>query len=202
MATVSDETTPEPAEPAELELEAAAAASLDQPDASYADEVPTSEPGQPADTGRAPTAAELRRFEKENTRHERELERIVGDDWQHFDPCGACGGVGFLPKAANALPEVVEAKGVERCSDCNGWGRLRYPTLVEGQELQVCPSCAGNGWRREQPRETYPVAAAPVPVANGPTGAPPGYILVKIDQAAPDYPTAAPPAAAVGATVG
>lgn len=137
---------------------------------------------------RAPTAAELKRFETENTRHEKALAKIIGRDWEHFEACSSCGGVGFAPSGASAEAELVEASGVVECGACNGWGRLVYPTRVEGQRLQVCIACAGNGWTRE-PEPAAPVAAEPVAglehapaapaVPNGPV-APPGYILVPV----------------------
>lgn len=194
----------DPDEPAELDDEAA--------------DAPPDEP-----EARMPSAAELKRFEAECTRHEKALEKIVGDEWQHFMACEACGGVGFAPKPAELQLDLVKAPGVIECTSCegaggrpcvtcDGKGGLEYPTRVEGQRVQSCPSCggtamnvcvdcAGNGWRREAAAPAEQPAYATPTVPNGGQQAPTGYILVKIDPNAPDLPAAPPAQSPVAAPV-
>lgn len=191
-----------------------------EPD-SEPDEELQEEPAEPE--ARAPSAAELKRFEAENTRHERRLAEIMGDDFAAFEPCPACGGVGFTPRPPEEALNLVKATGVIECPTCSGAGGnpcpacagkggLEFPTKVEGQRFQSCPSCggtgmnvcvdcAGNGWKRESAAAATPVAAVASPAANGGSHAPPGYILVKVDPNAPDLPAAVPDQALSSAPV-
>lgn len=158
------------------------------------DEPDVDEPSEPAETeARAPTAAELKRFEAENTRHEKALAKIIGRDWEGFVACEPCGGVGFVPAMLAEVPELVDMPDAIECPACKGYGRLRTPSRVPGQEFQVCVECAGNGWKREAPQAApAPELVGPVP-ANGGYAAPPGHVLVKVDPNAPDVQPASPP---------
>lgn len=160
-----------------------------EPDEAEPDEA--AEPAEPE--ARAPTAAELKRFETENTRHEKALAKIVGRDWEGFAPCAECGGVGFVPTATLAVPELVAMADAVECPDCKGYGRLRTPSRVPGQEFQVCVGCAGNGWKREAPQAApSPELVGPVATGNG-YALPAGHVLVKVDPNAPDVPQAQAP---------
>jgi hypothetical protein len=199
------EPEPEPGEPEPAEPEPA------EPEPG---EPEPEEPEPEEPQARAPTAKELRAFETENTRHEKRLGEIMGDDFAHFEACATCGGVGFTPRAPEELLAFVQAPGVAECPACEGEGGtpcptcagkggLEYPTKVEGQRFQSCPGCggsgklvcvecAGNGWRREEPHPAaLPAIAAPTQ-PNGGYRPPPGHVLVKIDPTAPDVPLAQP----------
>jgi len=72
----------------------------ENPEPEPADPEPEPEP-EPEQVAAGPTEADLRKFEAENARHERTLAKIVGADFEHFEPCGVCGGVGHVPAASN-----------------------------------------------------------------------------------------------------
>ena len=155
----------------------------------------TEEPAEPTEPeARGPTAAELKRFETENTRHEKALAKIIGRDWEGFAACAECGGVGFVPAATLEAPELLAMPGVVECPGCKGYGRLVTPSRVPGQEFQTCVQCAGNGWKHEEPAQVAAPAYAPPLPGNGAPSPYPGHILVKVDPNAPDI--------AVGAQVG
>jgi DnaJ-class molecular chaperone len=179
IAEAGDEAEPE----AELEAE---------PEAEPEEEPEAGEAERAEPEARAPTAGELKRFEAENTRHEKALAKIVGADWEGFAACEECGGVGFRPRELMAAPELVAMPDAIECPGCKGYGRLLTPSRVPGQEFQVCVECAGNGWKR---REPYAGAAVDVTIAatagNGYTP-PAGHVLVKVDPNAPDVPIAQP----------
>lgn len=174
-----------------------------EPDELHEDE--PLEPDEPDEQRSSPqsewaTPAGLKRLERENTRHENRLAELIGGDWAQFEACDNCGGVGFHPQGEGQTPDLVDAAGVEQCTACNGHGRQRYPTQVEGQRFQVCITCAGAGWVREQTPAPVEAAAPAAPVPNGGPVAPAGYILVPV---APEYgapaqpPPLAPPVAPV-----
>lgn len=191
------ETEQEPTPAEEPELDEEAVRELDDAgEQEPALDEPEQEPEQEPAEARAPSDAELRAFERENTRHEKALAKLIGDDWQAFGPCEHCGGVGFTPGGLDYAPELAAMPGVIECPGCKGYGRLTTPSRVPGQETQVCVDCAGMGWKHEAARSAEPAPAATAIAPNGGTGAPTGYILVKVDPNAPDLPPTPPTQAA------
>lgn len=148
------------------------------------------EPGSEPEPGPSPelepiddrsVQAKLAELERENTRHAKAFAKAIGVKPEQLHFCPVCDGTGFTPEPVDEQPDYRYAAAVVECPDCNGYGQQRYPSRVPGQGLQVCVSCAGLGWKREQSPDAAPLEpqVAPVaPAANGGPVAPPGYILV------------------------
>jgi hypothetical protein len=162
----------------EAEASAAEAEEPDEPDEPDPDDEPDSEPEASPQVASGPTEADLKRFESENTRHEKALGKIIGDDWSSFEPCGVCGGVGHLPGALNASVPFSRDPQTEPCSVCDGYGTTLTGAREPGMVTRACSLCQGAGWTTvsEQP-DVQPVvtlvdASAPAevvtPAENGP----------------------------------
>jgi len=164
----------------ELAAEEAARAEAEEPDEDEAAEEEEAEPESPPEPPAEPTQAPealLRKFESENARHEKALGKIMGEDFEAFEPCAACGAIGF------AIPQPppdfkVHALTFE-CQECDGLGQLVSGSKVEAFALLTCPTCQGKGYREKAPVQsaqapTMPLDPAryppPVPT-NGPTQA-------------------------------
>jgi hypothetical protein len=100
---------------------------------------------EPAASG--PTDADLKRLERENTRHERELGKIIGEAFAGFEACEPCGGVGFVPKGHASGLELQQDTHTERCSTCAGYGATLTGAREPGQHMRPCVDCSGLGWR-------------------------------------------------------
>lgn len=110
--------------------------------------------------------AALKAFEKENTRHEVALRKIMGDDFESFVLCAGCEGIGY--RAIEAMPFAPD---LERCARCKGHGSELTGSIAPGKEVRECIDCQGQGFRVivQQP-EFSPVPSAPVPRFDPYTG--------------------------------
>lgn len=121
---------------------------------------PEPEP-EPEQVAAAPTDADLKRFEREVARHEKELGKIMGADFEHFTACAQCDGVGFVPEQSNeALPFEHDPQR-ETCDQCKGYGTTLTGAREPGMVTMACSRCQGAGWttKAEHP-EIQPLAIA------------------------------------------
>jgi hypothetical protein len=127
---------------------------------------------------RGPSDADLKRFESENTRHEKALAKIVGDDFEHFEACGVCAGVGFVPAATNVDVPFERDPQTEPCSTCNGYGTTLTGAREPGMVTRACSKCQGAGWTTvqeypdAQPAAYFPAPSEPAPELEAPNGPP------------------------------
>jgi hypothetical protein len=111
---------------------------------------------------RGPTDADMRKFEAENTRHEKALAKVVGDDWELFEACGVCGGVGHVPAASNVDVPFERDPQTEPCETCKGYGTTLTGAKEPGMVSRACSRCQGSGWTSVQEHpEIQPLALAP-----------------------------------------
>jgi hypothetical protein len=176
-----------------IEAEARKAEAEHPDDAPPADADGSPQEDQSADPPSAPDPqpsieAQLKAFEKENVRHETALKKLMGDDFEAFEPCPACATVGFRPTV-----EIQYDPDLEQCSFCKGHGILLTHAVREDRLVRECNDCQGNGYRTRttpppQPQAVYtppqqmydPYTGLPIgnggtpPVAAG-SGWAPGY---------------------------
>lgn len=118
-----------------------------------------SEPAPPSEPEVGlPSQEQLAKFEKENERHERELVKLMGEDFEAFEPCPECGSVGFRPVQLIPLDQETE-----RCSNCQGHGVLRTGSVNEANVVRACGACQGTGFRYKTPETPPPGATRPQP---------------------------------------
>lgn len=181
-------------------LEAAAAEGADQPGTEFENGVgdngaqtppqsagETPEPArQPSD---GPSEADLKALEKEHRRHESAMRKLMGDDFDAFQPCEGCGGAGFVPLGTVALPVTQADPACEVCNGCLGLGFRSTGSFMPGQETISCSDCVGKGYRAKLEPVPTPTAipgAPPQTVVSipgvGDFQVPPGHILVPTGQ--------------------
>ncbi len=150
-----------------------------------------------------PTPEALKRFEAENTRHEKALAKVVGDDWKDFAPCDTCGGVGHLPAAQNKSLPFEHDPSAEVCPVCNGYGTTLTGAKEPGMVTRPCSRCTGSGWLTvaEQPQvqpladpAAFAAVAAPLEPPNGAPVDPRVQVLRDAGYIILDPPVIAPPA--------
>lgn len=138
MSTVKEIADREAAEAEASETEA-------EPGEGDGDAEPDGEPDQGEQDG-GPTEEQLKAFERENTRHEKALQRIMGADFALWTLCGHCEGVGFAFAPYVAPVELTQAPDAETCETCKGLGQMLTGSLVDGSRTKGCPTCGGVGW--------------------------------------------------------
>jgi hypothetical protein len=161
-----------------IEAEATLAEAEHPDEAAPADADGSPQEDQVADPPSAPDPqpsmeAQLKAFEKENVRHEAALKKVMGDDFEAFDPCPACSTVGFRPRV-----EIQYDADLEQCPSCKGHGMKLTGAVREDRVVRECLDCQGNGFRQRpipvlQPQPAYtppPQMYDPytgLPVTNG-----------------------------------
>lgn len=130
---------------------------------------PDEEPQEPEAQG--PSDAQLRDMERENTRHEKALAKITGPDWQLFNPCPHCGGVGFSPLDPDELAGLRSDETTTRCPTCDGWGQLKTESRVPAEMERNCSQCGGTGTivKLAPVTLTPPATTEPPPIPPPPT---------------------------------
>jgi len=99
--------------------------------------------------------AQLRAFTRHMDAHKRKLRQIMGDDFEAFEPCGFCEGIGYrVIGAPQAHPES------ERCEACGGHGFLLTGSENPAYASIACDHCQGQGYRMKLPE------LPPVPVGQ------------------------------------
>lgn len=102
-------------------------------------------------------AAQEKAIEKEMTRHEKAMARILGDGFADMAPCQTCYSMGFVPSEA-----PVFDPDFEKCDVCKGFGFRLMPTNAEGKGAMPCAACQGNGYRAKAMPAPPPTALAPI----------------------------------------
>lgn len=153
MATKYEELVAAETEPDDLEAG-------DEPTDEPAPTEDGGEPGDPDEPADEPLAFDPKAFERENTRHEKALEKVFGASFEGMGPCGLCGGVGFTPEDVVPAPEVVADPTLVVCAECNGHGQRSTPSLDERYQLTPCTACSGTGYRDRDALEAMERAAA------------------------------------------
>jgi hypothetical protein len=193
-----------------------ARAEADETEAADTEEAPEPEPEpepEPVPEPEPPVGEKaLKALEREDTRHVVAVEKALGGAFADLEGCPLCAPfpTGFVPHYALVPDEVAagmgsavaeyfggpdqieppyrEARTMQRCGDCDGWGQVKSGAQNALHRVEQCPACMGNGYvaRSDQPQPQYGAPSpAPVP-ANGPTGQ-----LPYLD--ANGYPCAVPP---------
>lgn len=107
------------------------------------------------------------KIDRERERHKNRIEEILEDEAQYVIPCPVCleGFDGWLFDPAHrpldenmrnrmlqllgldSYEDMPEASWAQTCESCNGHGRVKTGSKVEGREVTQCMDCAGAGWR-------------------------------------------------------
>jgi hypothetical protein len=158
------------------------------------------EPVQPPDEAQA--AAIDKALTAEDTRHNKALGKIYGEQWPEHVRCALCDGIGFLsPELAAGLTNaqweqlletavtlvsmpLVADKNYQRCEHCDGWGKTISGAQNADHYTKLCDVCSGNGFIQRTPSFTPP-PVIPMPEVNGTPPAPviPNYGSPAVDDA-------------------
>ena len=133
-------------------------------------EQPTPEPEpEPEPEARGVTAADVDALDRENTRHEKAVARIMGEDFRFVAACPTCQAFGFIwPPPPEERPEYREHSITKRCATCGGLGDVKTGSLRAGNELIRCADCKGYGY---QPNPaTAPATFTDAPATPAPSG--------------------------------
>lgn len=138
---------------AQLARDEADAIDAEEADAEESEPEPEAQPDQPeAQAAPEAPAFDPDAFEKavltESKRHRRVVEKLM--DGQTIYPCEHCGELGYALVPPDDEPEIALLKGAIRCDECNGWGRLRTPSIAPGHETVECQRCSTKGYIVEQ----------------------------------------------------
>jgi len=156
------------------------------------------EPEASAPKSEADVEKATKALTREATAHANRITKIMGEDALSLVPCELCWplapGFHFPPEMApldddqkaavlaaigmgeDAAPPLRDAEGVRMCDRCDGYGQLRYPTRNEHVKTQMCPACAGQGYKESAPdgaNGSGVVTFAPLTTANTATIPPP-----------------------------
>jgi hypothetical protein len=182
----TEQETPQPAvAPAEEQDEEK------EPDEEEAEETTPEEPQAGAEVVLSEKQMEkaLAKLDAEALRHRNRVSEIMGDDALSLIPCELCAPniAGFRFNVApsyETIAAVRQAIGLpsmetlkqdrysRRCDNCDGAGRVKTDSRVQGQEHVPCYDCKGRGWIPIGPeRQT------PQPQEGADNGAPIGVVV-------------------------
>ena len=145
-------------EVADEETEAPAAVA-DEEEA-LAEEEPEAEPA-PQEAS-ALVGVDEKALEREIRRHGREMEKVLGGAFPDMTACPQCEGMGYVPEAIVAAPELADDPTTQRCDACHGLGLVKTGSLRDGQDVRSCLTCNGNGYitRPQEPAQAGNGASA------------------------------------------
>lgn len=152
-------------------------------DVVLAERAATDEPPEPTglEEEEAPTPEQMERIfaalEKQAAKHREKVMELAGPLLADLAPCPLCQeqAPGFylhtIPpdqaqeriQAVTAIlsggivPEYMESKQVERCEDCNGWGRVLSGARAPEHATVPCGSCQGTGHKPKLTPPAQPV---------------------------------------------
>lgn len=150
---------------------------------------------EPEPEPQAISEKDVKAMEREESRHEAAVDKLLGQASDSFHRCPLCATFpsGFVPIFATVPdevaaqlgtqvfeyfngPELVEPQYVEghtmtRCTFCDGWGQVRSGARNQLHRVEQCPDCLGNGY------------VARVQLQAVPTGAP--TLAVQVSAEAP-----------------
>lgn len=99
-------------------------------------------------------------LEDEIARHDAELGRILGAEYDAMQACYTCGGMGAI-----ALEAPKPDPKSERCPECGGHGFFTTESLNPNHDAKTCIRCSGFGWIDRVPDPvTVPVSPATLAV--------------------------------------
>lgn len=156
--------------------EAIAATLAESRDAEPPEAATTTAAEQPGE----PSEKTLKALERELSKHEAAVQRIMGVHVAGFESCRECGGMGITPPG----PKPQAHEWFKACDTCDGFGLVLTGSLRDGFNSRDCPACKGRGYLEALDGSGQPLAdggalvPAPAPVAapiaaGDPPAAPP-----------------------------
>jgi len=119
----------------------------DEPDDQVGDDDEVAEEEEtPVPVGTGPVFDE-KALERELSRHEKAMQKVLGDGWAGMEPCGGCGSAGYVPAGYVSAPELQPDPNCVVCDDCKGIGSRSTGSFAPGSEIIPCSVCNGAGWR-------------------------------------------------------
>lgn len=165
-------------EPAGAELEDTTGESDQQPAQEPQEEQP------PAELAEA-MAIDTKALEKALKAHERAIGKVMGEAMADLAACPTCDGVGFMPAAALAEPELRQDPTTEACPVCDGRSIVATGAKPPGQTERPCTNCAGGGYITKavelEPPAPFAQQAAGTNGMAGPP-APPAVPAAELDR--------------------
>src|SRR5205085_12406135 len=108
------------------------------------EELATPEP-EPEPTPTPEPSPEAEAFNREYQRHQRAVQKILGDEVP-LVPCETCEGIGFMPPGSSEPTEYQAHAKYRACPGCDGEGVVKTGSKVSALALTDCPDCAGRGF--------------------------------------------------------
>lgn len=154
----------------ELAAAEAAAAEAEQPDEDEEEQAAEEEQaGQPAEPEPAAepghdAEALAKQLDREASRHERAVAKIVGAELP-LTPCAMCDSLGYMPPGSEVPPA---ADWTRTCPACAGHGVRLTGSRVPASLTVECRACGGRGFqeRTETPAPTGVQLASSEPAAG------------------------------------
>lgn len=117
-----------------------------EPEVPEGEDEPVAPEPEPAPEPTPEPSPEAEAFNKEYARHERAVQKILGDEVP-LVACETCEGVGFLPPGT-LEPPAYRAHGKYRvCPGCAGEGSVKTGSKIAQLSLAPCPDCNGRGFQ-------------------------------------------------------
>lgn len=173
----------------ETEQEQGALDEAAAPDEELADAEPAGdeldEPAEPEEPADEPAEAEeqsslalVQALDREATRHEKALAKVLRVTVDALHSCPTCEGVGYTPEPIEAEADPPQDPYLIRCERCAGTGSVRTGATRRALYEIPCPGCTGQGYvqQPEQPAAgtelgngvaAYAPPAPPAQVAPG-----------------------------------
>lgn len=147
------------------------------------DDEPEAEPEQPAGPTEAEIEAQLKKLRASAERWRERVRDVMGEAADDLLPCPRClpSVPGFIypadvaPIGDEQRMLVMESIGLEivpdykpdpyrqRCSTCDGWGRVDNDSRVPNEQYKRCDDCEGHGWRDTRGAGAPPAGDQPAP---------------------------------------
>ena len=137
-------------------------ATAPEPEPGEPEPEPAPEPEPEPEQAQALAGVDEKALEREIRRHGREMEKVLGGAFPDMTACPQCEGMGYVPEAIVAAPELADDPTTQRCEACHGLGLVKTGSLRDGQDVRSCLTCNGNGYitRPQEPAQAGNGASA------------------------------------------
>lgn len=116
---------------------------------------------EPDDASEVTGSVDTKALERALGKHEREMQKVLGDGFDDMKACDTCQGFGFVPQAHEPVLPVLRDEQYQMCEKCNGYGQVLTGAQPDANPFTTCTACSGGGYITQPVQLPAPSYAPP-----------------------------------------